>query len=107
VKNLFTKDEITLCTYAALFASDDFGGINSIVTLTGRSKASIQMKIQNLAAMLDEKEIPRESSISPLTGVPHGKSGRRTNWEWVQPLTGLSKVELLNGCRAILKKKRI
>ena len=98
----FTKDEITLCTYGARFDGRDIGGIEAICSIRGRSKASIELKIRNIASMLDEEGISRESDVHALTGRPTGESGRRTNWEWVKPLTSLPRSELLERCRAIL-----
>ncbi|MBW3622923.1 MAG: hypothetical protein KY468_05875 [Armatimonadetes bacterium] len=82
----YTQDEVVLCTYAALHNHEEFD-INAIQTLTGRSADSIKMKIQNIAAMLDEEGIPRNPHISSLSGKPAGEGGRRTNWEIVKPLT--------------------
>jgi hypothetical protein len=78
------------------------GGIQAIRSISGRSGASIQMKIQNIAAMLDEEGIARESDVSPLKGVPAGQSGRRTNWDWIERLASIPKAELLSICRRIL-----
>jgi hypothetical protein len=100
-RNAYTKDEIALCTYAARFDVHDIGGIEAIRSLSGRSEASIQMKIQNIAAMLDEAGIARESDVSALTGVPADQSGRRTNWDWVEPLASISKAQLLSTCKRI------
>jgi hypothetical protein len=102
MRSAFTRDEITLCTYGARYDVDDIGGIEAIHRLEARSEASIHMKMQNIAAILDEEAIPRESDVSPLSGLPHGQSGRRTHWEWVQPLTRLSKAELLETCLGIV-----
>jgi hypothetical protein len=80
----------------------DFGGLSKIESLTHRSLASIKMKIQNIVAMLDEAGIQRYSNESPLTGLPQGQSGRKTNWEIVEPLCKLSKQTFLQKCRSIL-----
>lgn len=101
----FNKDEVTLCTYAALYDADDFGGLHRIESLTGRSTEAIELKVRNLAWTLDEEGIPRHNDISPLSGRPPGKSGRRTNWDIVEPLTRLSRSELLQKCRSILEEK--
>ena len=101
-RNLYTEDEITLCTYAAIYDADDFGGLPAIERLTNRSAASVKMKIQNIAAMLDEAGIERHNSVSPLTGKPHGEGGRMTNWDQVETLYKLSREELLARCRAIV-----
>ena|SRR6266446_3538680 len=100
-RNYFTRDEIILCTYAAMYDADDFGGIFKIERLTHRSLASIKMKIQNIAAMLDEAGAVRYGNVAPLTGLPRGQSGRTTNWEIVEPLYKLSKQAFLQKCRSI------
>ena len=61
--NYFTPDEIVLCTYAAMYDARDFGGVSKIQGLTNRSRASIQMKIQNIASMVDEAGISRSSDV--------------------------------------------
>lgn len=105
-RNYFTEDEITLCTYAAMYDARDFGGIEEIESLTHRSMASISMKIQNIASMLDEAGIPRFSTISPLTGKPPGERGRTTNLEQVERLAKLTRAEFLSRCRRILEGSR-
>lgn len=101
-RNYFTPDEIALCTYAAMYDARDFGGVSKIEGLTHRSNASIQMKIQNIAAMVDEAGISRSSDVSPLTGLPTGETGRKTNWAIVEPLSRLSRQAFLAQCRRIL-----
>jgi hypothetical protein len=61
------------------------------------------MKIQNIASMLDEAGVQRYSDESPLTGRPPGESGRKTNWEIVEPLSRLSKQEFLEKCKSIIR----
>ena len=100
-RNLYTEDEIILCTYLARYGHDDFTEIESHKKYN-RSLNSIKMKVQNIAAMLDEEEITRYSDVRGLSGVTTGKSGRRTNWEWVKKLIPLSKEELLTKCKSIL-----
>jgi predicted HNH restriction endonuclease len=100
----FTRDEVVLCTYAARFNDEDFGGIDAIDSFTGRSRASIQMKVLNIAAMLDEEGIARESSVSPLSGLPAGQQGRRTNWDTVSELVDLTREEHLAECHQILDR---
>ena len=58
-RNLFTYEEIVLCTYAAMYNANDFGGIEKIYDITNRSINSIKMKIMNIASMLDEEGIER------------------------------------------------
>ena len=100
-RNYFTPDEITLCAYAAMYDAADFGGEPRIEMLTHRSAGSIRMKIQNIAAMLDEAGIKRYSFVSPLSGRPPGESGRTTNWEQVEALAKLPRSAFVERCRAI------
>ena len=88
----YAEDEIVLCTYAAMYNAGDFGGIEKIHKLKNRSKASIELKIKNIASMLDEENVKRHNydKIKPLTGLPAGKSGRRTDWDKVVTLYPLS-----------------
>src|SRR5262245_41095685 len=101
-KALYTREEILLCTYAALFDGHELGGVDAIRRLRGRRAPSVMAKIQNIAAMLDEAGVPRESRVVALTGRPAGQSGRKTNWGWVEPLVSLSRTELLRRCRGVL-----
>ena len=102
-RNLFTYEEIVLCTYAAMYNANDFGGIEKIYDITNRSINSIKMKIMNIASMLDEEGIERfnYNIISPLTGLPTGETGRRTNWDIVSSLCTLPKNEFLTKCKGI------
>jgi hypothetical protein len=86
-----------------MYDAAEFGGVSKIESLTHRSLASIKMKIQNITSMLDEAGIRRYSNESPLTGLPQGESGRKTNWEIVEPLSELSKQAFLEKCRSILR----
>ena len=97
-------DEVTLCTYAALYNANDFGGVEKIARLTGRSLGSIRMKIQNMAAMFDDKNVKRSSSVSPLTGTPPGQPARETHWLEIQGLLALSREDLKAKCLKILDK---
>jgi hypothetical protein len=101
-RNLYTRDEVVLCTYAARFEGHDIGGVEAIRRLCGRSALSITAKIQNIAAMLDEHGIPRDNRIAPLTGRPAGETGRLTNWDWVEPLAHMPRADLLRECERIL-----
>jgi hypothetical protein len=101
-RNYFTTAEIVLCTYAAMYDARDFGGLSKIEELTHRSRASIQMKIQNIAAMVDDAGVLRSSDVSPLTGLPTGQTGRRTNWDIVEPISRLTRQAFLECCRQIL-----
>ena len=101
-RNLFTNDEIVLCTYAARYGSDDFGGTGVISTLTDRSLGSIKMKIQNIASMLDEHDVSRDASITALTGKTTGESGRLTNWDVVSQYIETGRDAHLSECKNIL-----
>ena len=100
----YTHEEVILCAYAALFEGDDIGGIDAIHSLQRRSLGSIKMKIQKIAAMLDEADIPRSSDVKPLTGKPPGEGGRRTNWDIVAYLATLPRAELLARCERIVER---
>ena len=105
-RNYFTQDEIVLCTYAALYDVNDFGGQSMIYSLTHRSRASITMKIANIAAMLDEVSVRRYNNVTPLTGLPQGQVGRKTNWDIVGSIYKLSKHEFLKKFQDILVKNQ-
>jgi hypothetical protein len=104
-KHLYTNDEIILCTYAALYNSEVFGGIHKIQEIEHRSMDSINMKIMNIAAMLDYYGIKRQNNIKALQGLPEGKLGRNTNWDIVKDLCKLPSSELLEKCKIVLVKK--
>ena len=97
----FTSEEIVLCTYAAKYNEQDFGGLTVVGELQGRSIGSIKMKRNNIAAMMDEEGISRETTFSALSGMPEGTSGRRTNWDIVEPLCKLERAEFLALCVSI------
>ena len=99
----YTMDEVTLCTYAAKYDEHDFGGKEKIMFLQKRSLASITMKIQNIASMLDEHHIERFSNVSPLTGLTTGKHGRTTDWDRVKTCLSWKKEEFLKKCIQIIK----
>lgn len=67
-----------------------------------RPESSVKMKIQNIAAMLDEKGIKRCDDISPLSGKTTGESGRETDWPLVKKLINLEKKVLWQKCKKIL-----
>lgn len=100
--NRYTENEIILCTYAALYDADDFGGEQRIDGLAGRTRVSVSSKIRNFAALLDKKNVRRFNTLSPLTGRPKGEEARETDWDVVEPLTRVPKGDLLNRCRALL-----
>ena len=62
-RNLFTKEEIILCTYISRFGKKEFDEEN-ISKLKNRSVSSIKMKVQNIAAMLDEEGFVTNDNIS-------------------------------------------
>lgn len=103
-RNLFTKDEITLCTYLARFGKREFDE-NDIHKLKDRSISSIKMKVQNIASMLGEEGFETNDNISKLTGKPTGEKGRRTNWDYVSKLTDLKKHEFLSLCQKLIEIK--
>jgi predicted HNH restriction endonuclease len=102
-RTAFTQDELVLCVYAALYDLNDFGGLNLIHSLRSRSLASIRMKIQNLVAMCDEAGISRQNSENPLTGLPQGQTGRRTNWDVVSHYSAVSRADHLQQCLRIIQ----
>ena len=103
-RNLFTKEEITLCTYIARFGKREFDE-NDIQKLKERSVSSIKMKVQNIASMLDEEGFETNDNVSKLTGKPSGEKGRKTNWDIVSELTDLKKQDLLSLCQRIIEIK--
>ena len=100
-RNLFTKEEIVLCTYIARFGKQEFNE-DDISDLNKRSVASIKMKVQNIAAMLDEAGYNTCESISKLTGKTTGEKGRKTNWDIVSTLVDKTKQDLFNECERII-----
>lgn len=98
----FNEDEIACCTYAAGYGSEDIGGLENIVKITGRELGSIKMKVNNIVSMLDEIGFSRSSPYSPLTGLPTGERGRRTNFEWVKIFITMSQSELLDYCLSVI-----
>jgi len=101
----FRPEEIVLCTYAAMYDEDDFGGLREISALHGRGYGSLRAKRNNIAWMLDDEGIDRATSFQGLSGARRGESGRRTNWEIVEPLLELSKLDFLLLCLNILEGK--
>ena len=73
-----------------------------ITSLTGRSEASIKLKVQNIAAMLDYKGIARNQSVTALTGQARGETGRETDWGAVEPLIQIGKEAHWTRCKEIL-----
>ena len=100
-RNLYTKEEIILCTYIARFGRNEFTEYN-IHSLKERSVSSIKMKVQNIASMLFENDYEIDSNVSKLTGKPPGNKGRLTNWDIVKDLAEMNKNDLFNLCSKII-----
>lgn len=100
MRKLFTENEIVLCTYIARFGRGYFNE-KRITRLENRSEASVKMKVQNIAAMLKEEGFQHSPDVSALSGVTTGEEGRRTNWDVVAPLAGISREELKQKCKEI------
>tara|TARA_R110002096_G_scaffold275178_2_gene468934 strand:- start:1848 stop:2156 length:309 start_codon:yes stop_codon:yes gene_type:complete len=100
-RNLYTKEEIILCTYIARFGRSKFDE-SDIHKLRERSIASIKMKVQNIASMLVENGFEIDSEVSKLTGKPSGEKGRTTNWDIVETIVKLNKIDLYNLCEKII-----
>lgn len=100
-RNLFTKNEIIICTYIAKYGRNEFDE-NDIHKLNERSVSSIKMKVQNIASMLNEQGFSTDPSISKLSGVPLGKKPRMTNWDIVEKLADLNKKEFLRKFEKII-----
>jgi hypothetical protein len=62
------------------------------------------MKVQNIAAMLDEEGYHSSNEVSKLTGLPAGEKGRRTNWDIVKQYIEMPKNEYHKKCIEILVK---
>lgn len=83
MRNLYTENEIIVCAYIARFGRDDFNE-SDIEKIANRSLSSIKMKVQNIAAMLDESGVKTSDQVSKLTDLPAGQTGRKTNWDVVK-----------------------
>src|SRR5688500_16192073 len=101
-RNSYTQNEVILCLYAAMYDENEFGGIGTIHRISARSVSSIKMKIQNIAAILDEEGLPRNQRVAPLSGMPPGEAGRRTHWDIIEPLTKVTRDDLRSMCRKIV-----
>ena len=101
-KKLFTENEIILCTYIAKFGRGLFNE-KRISRIEKRSEDSVKLKVQNIAAMLDEEGYKYSPEVSPLSGVTTGEKGRRTNWDTVKTVAGLNKEELKSRCKEIFQ----
>ena len=100
-RNLYSKDEVILCTYIARFGRNEIDE-NDIHNFKGRSLGSIKMKVQNIASMLFENGYEINDKVSQLTGKPPGKKGRTTNWDIVQNYVDLNKIIFFQICDEIL-----
>jgi len=100
MRKLFTDQEIVLCTYIAKYGRGYFNE-KRITRLENRSEDSVKMKVQNIAAMLEEEGFQHSPDVSALSGVPKGEEGRRTNWDIVAPIAEISKEEHKNMCKEI------
>jgi hypothetical protein len=89
---LYTEPEIILCTYIARFGRDTFDECD-IHRWCLRSLGSIGTKVQNIAAMLSEEGYDYHPSVKPLSGLPRGQQGRRTNWDIVSKLVNLPECQ--------------
>ena len=101
----YTDDEIILCTYIALYGR----GLlieKKIASIEKRPEGSVKMKVQNIAAMLDEEGIERSQDIKPLSGVPAGQDGRRTNWDVVGKWARTSQDEHKQKCKDIIRSSQ-
>jgi hypothetical protein len=100
-RNLYTKEEVLLCTYIARFGKNEFNEFD-VYKQSKRSISSIKMKIQNIASMLFEEGFETNSGIPKLSGKASGEKGRRTNWDIVVNYTDISKQEFLIICESII-----
>ena len=100
-RNAYTEDEVILCAYIALYE----GALLSEKKIAGigeRSEGSVKMKVQNIAAMLDDKGIARNTKVSALAGLPAGESGRETDWPLVKDLVNLGKKDHWAKCKEVI-----
>jgi hypothetical protein len=98
----YSQDEIILCAYIALYGKTILRE-KKIASSFNRSEASVIMKVQNIAAMLEEEGIERSPGIPALSGVTTGADGRRTNWEMVKKMIDLGKDEHKRLCIDIIR----
>ena len=97
----YTEPEVTLCAYIARFGRDAFDE-HDIHRWCPRSLRSIRTKIQSIAAKLREEGFDCHPGIAPLSGGTTGEEGRRTNWDIVSKLVGLSRSQHRTRCLEIL-----
>ena len=101
MRNLYTEDEIIVCSYIARFGRSDFDETD-VEKIRKRSLSSIKIKLKNIASMLDEEGFKYSNEVSILTGLPAGQKGRRTNWDIVKRYANLPKEEHRKKCLSIL-----
>ena len=104
IRKIFTRNEISLCIYAALYDITDIGGIDSICFLESRSPASIKMKIQNIIAMCDETGINGCRFLTGLSGRPPGEFGRQTNLNELLHYVKVDREQHRKECLGIVEK---
>jgi predicted HNH restriction endonuclease len=107
----FSDQEITILTFVAKFGIHEFPDISSLKKLYkhlsdsfGRSAGSVRMKILNIASMMDDRGVARETEFAGLTGVSEGKKPRTTDWDRVENILRIPKQELLQECILILSE---
>ncbi len=103
-RNLYTPEEIILCAFIARFGRGVITE-STVHKIKDRSLSSIKMKVQNIASMLHEENIPYSNEVSVLTGLPQGETGRKTNWDIVSKIIKTSKEEHKKLCLEILNNK--
>ncbi len=103
---LYDENEITICTYIARFGENMNISQYTVYKIHERSLGSIKMKIQNIVALLDKKNISRSPSFKPLYGSIN-QPYARNNWDIIGPLCELSKEELSKKCLHIIKKLKL
>ena len=106
MRNLYTEDEIIVCSYIARFGRCDFDE-GDVEKIKKRSLSSIKMKVQNIASMLEEEGFECSKEVSKLTGLPHGLKGRRTNWDIVKRYANMPKDKHREICVTILSSENI
>ena len=105
MKNLYTEKEIILCAYIARFGRDDFNE-SHVVRIKNRSLSSIKMKVQNIAAMIEEEGYECNESVSKLKGLPTGQTGRRTNWDIVKKYVDLCRADHKRECMGLFLRSK-
>jgi hypothetical protein len=93
----FTEEEYVLCTYAALYGDEELGGLVAI-NLNKHAANAVKIKICNIVTDMDEQSIPRASKWNPLTSSTASANARLVGWEIVEPLTQITRDELLKRC---------